>query len=71
MQYEGTVKKIQVDPGVLNAFLFLKEYKHGIRSLESVIRMSFLTGKSSVDRSSLPAESQIELHVDPEEFRLC
>lgn len=68
VQRDGASEKLQVDPGVLNAFLFLREYKHGIRSLESVVRMSFLTGKESFDRSSLPSEDQIELHVDPEEF---
>lgn len=65
---EGTLEKVRVDPGVLNAFLFLKEYKHGVRSLESVVRMSFLSGKASYDRSSLPSDSQMELHVDPDEF---
>jgi hypothetical protein len=65
---EGALERLRVDSGVLNAFLFLREYKHGVRSLESVVRMSFLSGKASFDRSSLPSESQMELHVDSDQF---
>jgi len=57
-----------IDRGVLRALLKVKEYKHGARSIESLIAMSQLTGKTAFERSCLPAESQLDLHVDGREF---
>jgi hypothetical protein len=57
-----------IDPGVLRAFLYTREYKHGVRSMESIVGMSLLAGRSSFERSSLPAEVQLDLHVDGREF---
>jgi hypothetical protein len=57
-----------MDPGVLRAFLETPEYKHGIRSMESIVAMSLLSGRTSFARSSLPAEAQLDLHVDGQEF---
>jgi hypothetical protein len=68
--FEGSSKKgtLQIDPGVLRAFLSIPKYKHGARSMESIIEMSLLTGKSMFERSSLPAEAQLDLHVDGQAF---
>jgi len=68
VEVQGYRELLRVDPGVLRAFLFCRRYKHGVRSLESVVRMSFLAGKASFQRSCLPAESQMELHVGLQEF---
>ncbi len=59
---------LSIDPGVLRAFLEIGEYKHGARSIESIVTMSLLTGKTSFERSSLPAAEQLGLHVDAREF---
>lgn len=59
---------LRIDEGVLRAFLEVGQYRHGIRSMESVIAMSQLAGKASFERSSLPAEVQLDLHVDGQEF---
>lgn len=59
---------LDIDPGVLRAFLETREYKHGIRSMESIVAMSLLSGRTSFERSSLPAEAQLDLHVDGQEF---
>ncbi len=59
---------LNIDPGVLRAFLGIKRYRHGIRSIESLVVMSQLSGKSAYQRSSLPAEDQLNLHVDGQEF---
>lgn len=59
---------LDIDRGVLRAFLKTREYKHGIRSMEAIVAMSMLSGKSSFERSSLPAEAQLDLHVDGQEF---
>jgi hypothetical protein len=59
---------LNIDPGVLRALLKTRHYKHGVRSMESLISMSSLTDRKSFERSSLPAEPQLDLHVDSAEF---
>ena len=61
-------KALNIDGGVLKAFLEVGKYKHGIRSIESIITMSSLSGKHSYERSCLPASDQLNLHVDSGEF---
>lgn len=60
--------RLDIDPGVLRAFLDVSAYVHGARSMESVIDMSALTGKLRFERSALPPRHQLSLHVDAEEF---
>lgn len=59
---------LNIDAGVLNALLLVGRYRHGARSMESILSMSQLAGKSSFERSSLPPESQLDLHVNGLEF---
>lgn len=59
---------LNIDLGVLRAFLQTREYKHGIRSMEAIVAMSQLSGRNAFERSSLPAEAQLDLHVDGREF---
>jgi hypothetical protein len=59
---------LDIDHGVLRALIETREYKHGIRSMESIVAMSLLSGKRSFERSSLPSEAQLDLHVDGQEF---
>ncbi len=59
---------LRIDAGVLDAFLGVSRFKHGIRSMESIIAMSHLAGKTAYERSSLPAEDQLDLHVVSKEF---
>lgn len=61
-------KRLSVDAGVLRAMLRIGEYKHGARSIESLIAMSSLAGQSSFQRSHLPPEVQLDLHVSGLEF---
>jgi len=60
--------RLNIDRGVLRALLKIGEYKHGARSIESLLAMSRLTGKRAFERSSLPPESQLNLHVDGKSF---
>ena len=55
--------ELQIDRGVLRAMLLVREYHHGARSIQSIIEMSALSSASHFDRSSLPPESQLSLHV--------
>jgi RyR domain len=60
--------ELQIDSGVLRALLLTWRYKHGARSMESVIAMSQLDGKTRFERSSLPTKAQLDLHVDGQDF---
>ena len=60
--------KLKADSGVLRAFLEIPRYKHGVRSMESLIAMSQLVGRGQYERSCLPAEEQLNLHVDGRHF---
>lgn len=60
--------RLNIDRGVLRAMLETPVYKHGVRSMESVIAMSQLSGKSAYERSCLPSEAQLDLHVDGRDF---
>lgn len=61
-------KKLNIDPGVLNAFLHISKYKHGVRSIETILTMSQLASKTRFARSCLPSENQLDLHVNGQEF---
>lgn len=67
-QRQGDKDVLNIDPGVLCAFLQTRDYKHGVRSMEAVVSMSLLAGRSRFERSCLPAETQLDLHVDGREF---
>ncbi len=57
-----------IDPGVLRALLLTKKYKHGARSVESIVAMSTFAGLQRFERSDLASEEQLELHVDAADF---
>ncbi|MBG0788231.1 MAG: ATPase, partial [Anaerolineaceae bacterium] len=65
---QNGMKVLNIDGGVLKAFLEVDKYKHGIRSIESIITMSSLSGKHAYERSCLPPSDQLNLHVDSVEF---
>lgn len=68
LRNDGGKRIANIDPGLLRAFLLAKEYKHGVRSIEAIVMMSQLAGKTSFERSSLPSEAQLNLHVDGRDF---
>jgi hypothetical protein len=45
-----------------------RAYRHGARSLEAVIAMSQLSGLTRFERSALPPEEQLDMHVNGIEF---
>jgi hypothetical protein len=59
---------LNVDEGVLRALIGVPVYKHGIRSLESVLEMSLLEGQRVFEPGALPALKQLEQHVDATAF---
>lgn len=59
---------LNIDGGVLRAFLNVPSYQHGARSMEAIIQMSALAGRSAFERSALPPRHQLDLHVRADEF---
>jgi hypothetical protein len=59
---------IQIDDSVLRAFLRVPRYEHGARSLEAILDMSSLIGRTYFDPSMLPPRQQLDLHVDGNTF---
>jgi hypothetical protein len=57
------ITQLNIDGRVLRAFLRVSKYKYGARSLESIVAMSALSGKSSFDRAALPDGDQLQTHV--------
>ena len=61
-------KIVHIDPGVLRAFIKAPVFKHRARSMEAIIDMSLLAGRSSFEQASLPPRDQLTLHVDAATF---
>jgi hypothetical protein len=61
-------RRVVVDEAVVRAFLYVKSYKHGARSMETIISMSLLDGKRRFEQSSLPSRHLVKVHVDADEF---
>jgi hypothetical protein len=60
---------LQIDDGLARALLQVPRYHHGVRSMESILDMSRLSGCRRLGPSCLPPSSQIALHVNDAEFR--
>lgn len=59
----------KIDKGLLNAFLRIEKYQHGSRSLEKIAEQVRLNSRAGeFTRSDLPARSQLELHVNANDF---
>lgn len=60
--------RVNIDENILYALLTTETYRHGARSLEFFISMSPLLGEKKWNSSLLPPRSQMDIHVDAEEF---
>ncbi len=65
---QNGVELLGIDPDVLRAFLQTRQYRHGARSMEAIVAMSLLSGGTVFERSCLPAKSQLDPHVDGQDF---
>ncbi|MCX6179854.1 MAG: RyR domain-containing protein [Chlorobiales bacterium] len=59
---------LRIDAGIMRAFLRVDTYRHGSRSMEAIVAMSRLGNATHFNRSYLPPEEQLGLHVDPHSF---
>jgi hypothetical protein len=55
--------ELAISTSVVRAFLLARKYRHGARSLESIVSMSHLRSGPSFGPSDLPASNLIEMHV--------
>ena len=54
-----------VQPDVLNAFLKVPHYRHGIRSIEAILEMCRMSPTvRELQASSLPSRDELDMHVD-------
>ncbi|MFF2043082.1 hypothetical protein ACFVVX_21930 [Kitasatospora sp. NPDC058170] len=63
-----TTVEDDVEYGVARAFLEIPRYRYGARSMRTIVDMSDLRPGEKYSRSSLPPPTQLQLHVDAEEF---
>jgi hypothetical protein len=68
---QSSKKTARVNRAVVNALLATKTYYHGARSMEAIIRMSYLEGGDSLQIAHLPPDNQLGMHVDSKNFRYC
>jgi hypothetical protein len=61
-------EKLGIDRGLLTAFIEIDRYKHGARSLETILLLSKRDGAKTLRRSDLPPREQMSLHVEYDKF---
>ncbi len=64
----GKSDELDIDPGLLNALLKVRSYKHGTRSLQNLLKMLSKNPEGRYMPSSLPPAEQLRLFVDEKEF---
>jgi hypothetical protein len=60
-------KIVRIEKNLINAFLQIKEYRHGIRSMVAIVQMSRPEG-GRLQVASLPSRPQLRMHVDDVDF---
>jgi hypothetical protein len=66
--FDETGEVARVDYAVLDAFMHVPSFKHGVRSMEAIIDMSRVGEVGSYQKSSLPTFAQLDMHVDARAF---
>ena len=59
---------LRIDDAVLRALINVPCYRHGVRSMQAIAEMSSTKGIRRLTPAALPPASQLDLHVDAEEF---
>jgi hypothetical protein len=60
---DGGADEASIDDSIVRAFLHVKEFRHGVRSMEAIIQMSRWINYRFLP-ASLPAQDQLSMHVD-------
>ncbi len=61
--------KINIDSGVLRAFLKVPFYRNGVRSMTAIIETSELSTSRGFTRAALPPDALLNMHADASAFR--
>ncbi len=61
--------EMDIDSGLMAAFLEIGRYEHGARSLETIMGLTRGAGLTGLRRSALPPEDQLSMHADYDEFK--
>ncbi len=61
-------QRFDIDFGMLNGFIKIDKYKHGSRSMETIIRLTKKKNFNGLLRSNLPPRSQAAIHVKYDVF---
>lgn len=61
-------ERLDIDHGILSALIEVREFKHGARSLEKILRQLKKPDVPAIRRSNLPSEEILSLHVDYSDF---
>jgi hypothetical protein len=71
MIIRGPMREVNIHGRVIEAFLRVPEYRHGVRSMEAIIQMALFDKEGSVEKfiaSSLPRREQLSMYVDANRF---
>ncbi len=63
ISHAGRVKRAEISEAVVRAFLSEPNFRHGVRSLEAIIRMSSVAGHPHFNSEQLPTAEQLSMHV--------
>lgn len=68
--WDGLKGKAEIDVEVIDWLLSVPDFRHGVRSLEQIIRTCRLpTYRPRFHLAALPPDSQLEMHVDTSQLR--
>ncbi len=56
-----------IDEDIVYAMLTIDRYRHGMRSMEAILKMCNPMD-NKIEKASLPSRAQLDMHVDAEEF---
>ena len=61
-------RALNIEDAVVRALVGVPAYRHGVRSIEAVLEMSMLDGRTEFDPAALPPPEQLDQHVDADAF---
>ncbi|WP_395292725.1 hypothetical protein ACF9IK_03300 [Kitasatospora hibisci] len=65
---QGEHDVFDVQQGVLDAFLTIPSYYHGVRSMMAIMEMSRIRPGQQFVRAALPSPTQLDMHVNGSDF---
>lgn len=67
--YDAQTGRVNISHSLLSALLRVSEYRHDARSLGFVLAMCRLSREKRFTPSNLPMDTQLDIHLDVEDFR--